>query len=227
MVYHAYPNSRHTLGRYTLIEPMQVTEDGWFAPAAKKLTEQTLVEEMGNTMDDNFAGDKLGWQWTGWQENPMDKLTVANGLLTVEAKGTTPADARLLLTTIGYCNYDTQVTVNVGQGSKGGILLFYNEKAFAGVLADDRSFYLYNGNDAPAILPNTHGDTFILKIENRDDTMTLAVSTDGEQWHALGMPVDVSAMHHNNYKGFFALRVALAAVGDGKVNFSEFRYNKK
>ena len=36
--------------------------------------------------------------------------------------------------------------------------------------------------------------------------------------------VDVSDMHHNKYKGFFALRAGLLSCGKGDAGFSQFRY---
>jgi hypothetical protein len=36
--------------------------------------------------------------------------------------------------------YETQVDVQVGKGNKAGLVLFYNEKAFAGVVSDGKNF---------------------------------------------------------------------------------------
>lgn len=36
--------------------------------------------------------------------------------------------------------------------------------------------------------------------------------------------MDVSSLHHNNYGGFYALRVGLFSAGKGSSGFSRFRY---
>ena len=49
----------------------------------------------------------------------------------MKAKGSTPANGRLLLTTAEDKNYESQVEINVGDGNAAGLILFYNEKAYA------------------------------------------------------------------------------------------------
>ena len=36
--------------------------------------------------------------------------------------------------------------------------------------------------------------------------------------------IDVSGMHHNAYKGFYALRIGLVSMGKGEAAFRQFRY---
>ena len=36
--------------------------------------------------------------------------------------------------------------------------------------------------------------------------------------------IDVSGMHHNAYKGFYALRIGLVSIGKGEAAFHQFRY---
>lgn len=52
----------------------------------------------------------------------------------------------------------------------------------------------------------------------------MMVSKDGDAWTVLAEDVDVSDMHHNKYKGFFALRAGLLSCGKGDAGFSQFRY---
>lgn len=61
----------------------------------------------------------------------------------MKAKGRTPADGRLLLTTAEDKNYETQVEINIGNGNTGGLVLFYNENAYAGVVSDGKKFIVY------------------------------------------------------------------------------------
>lgn len=57
----------------------------------------------------------------------------------MNAKGKTPADARLLLATVEDKNYETQVEVNTGNGNTAGLILYYNEKAYAGITSDGKA----------------------------------------------------------------------------------------
>ena len=50
------------------------------------------------------------------------------------------------------------------------------------------------------------------------------VSKDSKEWITLAENVDVSQMHHNNYHGFYALRIGLLSAGKGRAGFKQFRY---
>ena len=50
------------------------------------------------------------------------------------------------------------------------------------------------------------------------------MSKDGKEWTLLTGDMDVSSLHHNNYGGFYALRVGRFSAGKGSAGFSRFRY---
>lgn len=226
IVYHAYANGYHTLGRFTLIEPVEWTADGWFHtkptaifPKSSKRTYKSM------TLSDNFDEDKLGLQWTFWKEYALDALTIGEHSLRVEGKGNTPADGRLLLITPTDKNYQVETEVNVGRGNTAGLLLYYNEKAYAGVVSDGKTFTVYLNAETKRTIPNRIGKHFHIRLHNKGNRVNMQASLDGKQWEDLTSDaVDVSGMHHNNYGGFYALRPALASIGKGNAEFRRFRY---
>ncbi len=225
IVYHAYANNFHTLGRQTLIEPIEWTSDGWYRSTAKAtpiIPEKKIKN--GMELSDNFSGTGLGLQWTFWKENATSALSFKNNTLTMQAKGTTPADARKLLTTATDKTYEIQVEIQVEGGNQAGLMLFYNENAFAGVTSDGKTFTVYTDAKTSKSMPNTFGKHFFLKILNQGNSCTFSASKDGATWTILAKDVNVSQMHHNNYKGFYALRPCLVAAGKGKSQFADFRY---
>lgn len=129
MVYHAYAKGYHTLGRQTLIEPMEYSPDGWFRPTqtTTSLPSDPNIKH-GLNLNDDFTETSLGMQWTFWKEYAPDQLSFKNNTLRMNAKGSSPADSRLLLITPEDKCYETQVDVQVGKGNKAGLVLFYNEK---------------------------------------------------------------------------------------------------
>ena len=225
IVYHAYANDYHTLGRQTLIEPLQYTADGWFAPT-DEYTVLTGKHEIshGFELNDKFIGKELGLQWSFWKENAGDKIDIKRNCLQVEGKGTTPADGRLLLLTPEDKYYETEVDVETGDNSSGGLVLFYNEKAYAGVTTNGNHFTLYRNAEHKESHTNNLGNKLTMRLINRCNQLSIKVGTQSGEWITLAEGIDVSTMHHNTYKGFFALRVALVATGDGKVKFRNFKY---
>lgn len=225
IVYHAYAKGYHTLGRSTLIEPIEWTADGWYrtkSTATPIKTDPSIKH--GLSLSDDFEGPEPGLQWTFWKEYAPQSLSFKKQTLWIDAKGSTPSDARLLLATAEDKNYETQVEVNVGKGNTAGLLLYYSEKAYAGVVSDGKNFTIYRNAENSFTLPNKLGKRFFAKIQNQGNSVRLAVSKDGKEWTTLVENMDVSQLHHNNYGGFYALRIGLLSSGKGSAGFRQFRY---
>ena len=226
VVYHAYENGFHTLGRQTLLEPVQWMEDGWYR-SVKRVTPVANSEtsiESGMELSDNFSGKNPGLQWTTWNKLDAAKVSLKNNSLYLSGKGSGPKDAQLLLATATDKSYETQVEVTLSNGSTGGLLLFYNEKAFAGVSSNGKQFTVYENAGKQTTKPNSLGNHFFLKTKNAHNLCDILVSRDNLTWETLYTGLDVSGMHHNNYGGFYALRIGLMAAGKASVKFNNFQY---
>lgn len=226
IVYHAYANGYHSLGRSTLLEPIEWTSDGWYRtkPTAVSLPENEQIKKNALRLSDDFSTGKLGLQWTFWREYAPKALTFSNKTMTVKAKGTIPADGRLLLVTAEDKNYMTQVDIKVGKGNTAGLLLYYSDKGYAGVTTDGKTFTIYKNKENFRKVANKLGTSFTARIHNRGNNVVITVSKDGKSWTTLADNLDVHNLNHNNYGGFYALRVALLSAGKGSATFSRFRY---
>ena len=93
VVYHAYAQGYHTLGRQTLIDPVEWTADGWvkLRHDARPLPAQD-PEKHGLELSDDFTGKQLGLQWTFWKEYAPESLSFGKDGMSVKAKGKTPTD---------------------------------------------------------------------------------------------------------------------------------------
>jgi beta-xylosidase len=227
IVYHAYEKGYHTLGRQTLIEPVEWTADGWFK-IAKRKTEPAAKEiqpASGFTLSDNFTEKTLGLQWTAWKGYDTNAIQLKNGSLNLKAKGSGPADAQLLLTTVPDTSYETQVEVSLTGRSMGGLILFYNEKAFAGIASDGKDVTIYESADKQLKKSSSLGKHFYLKIINNQNICAMLASKDGKNWATLQSGLHVSGLNHNQYHGFFALRPGFMSAGkEGTVILDNFKY---
>lgn len=225
VAYHAYANGYHTLGRSTLIEPIEWTSDGWCRTKQDAVwLSENRQPEWKMELSDDFSKPELGLQWTFWKEYAPKALTFTEGEMQVKAKGRTPADGRLLLVTAMDKCYETEVEVRLGNGNIGGLLLYYNEEAYAGVTSDGKNFTVYRGEEKPLTVANKIGKNFRVKLLNQGNRLKMSVSADGKSWEVLVQNVDVARLNHNVYKGFYALRPALFAAGKGKTGFRNFHY---
>lgn len=225
VVYHGYAKGYHTLGRSTLIDPIEWTEDGWcqLRKDAPLLPKQDK-EHHGLKLSDDFNGPSLGIQWTFWKESQPENVSFNNNGMSLKAKGTSPANGRLLLTTaIDKC-YEVQAEVTLSKGNNGGLLLFYNDKNYAGLTSDGKTFTIYKNHEKVEKVRSSLQRHFHIKLLNRANRLFIYVSKDGKEWTELAGNIDVSEFHHNNYKGFYALRPALVTFGKGQTTFHSFTY---
>ncbi|HSC36368.1 MAG TPA: family 43 glycosylhydrolase, partial [Chitinophagaceae bacterium] len=224
MVYHAYANGYHSLGRQTLIEPVEWTSDGWYRTKSSNPPIQPTTIRHGLERSDDFKGDSLGIQWTFWKEFAPRALAFKQQGLFVEAKGTFPANARLLLTTATDRNYETQVAITTEKGNIAGLVLYYSEKAYAGIVSDGSRFTIYKNTRDSLTVPNKMGKQFYIKIQNRGNNVDIYASKDGNEWTSMIKHLDVAGLNHNKFGGFYALRIALLSAGKGHARFNQFRY---
>ena len=110
VVYHAYRNSYHTLGRSTIIESVKWTADGW----------PVLVEKDGAKWEQNgLQGD---YSYLRDYDNPLLWAKWQPGL----------GNGTLWLTTAIDESYEIEGRFSVPNGSSAGLMLFYGEDAFLG-----------------------------------------------------------------------------------------------
>ena len=110
VVYHAYRNGFHTLGRTTIIESVDWTADGWPVLAEK---------------------DGAKWEQDGLQGDYGYVRDYANPLLW--AKWHAGFEGGTLWTTTAVDeSYEITATFSVPEGGKAGLFLFYNEEGYFG-----------------------------------------------------------------------------------------------
>ena len=118
IVYHAYRNGFHTLGRSTLLESVEWTEDGWpvlTEPDGAKWEKDGLQGSYASLRD--YANPLL---WAKWQPG------YAGGTLWTA----TAVDA----------SYEITARFSIPEGSQAGLFLFYNEEANIGLTGSDPQF---------------------------------------------------------------------------------------
>ncbi|MGH8027729.1 MAG: family 43 glycosylhydrolase, partial [Pseudoxanthomonas sp.] len=141
MVYHGYENGFRTLGRQTLLEPIEWTEDGWFQARGGDLSRPMRKPAGGRTspagyaLSDDFSTDRFGIQWAFHDPRPEEMARVERTVkgLRLAASGNSPADSSPLTCGVPDRAYEVEATLEFSGNAEGGLLLFYNYKAYVGV----------------------------------------------------------------------------------------------
>lgn len=236
LVYHGYENGLRTLGRQMLLEPMTWTAEGWPRATGDDLS-RSLPKPRGGTalaagtaLSGPFRPDDLGSRLVFFEPKPgyRDRLTFADGALTLAAQGKGPADASPLAMIPPDRSYEVSVELDLGGAAHGGLLLFYNAKLFCGIGIDEKRLRIYQTGTAefiPTPRPPVERRLW-LRVVNDEDVASFFWSADGRAWTRL-RSLDVSGYNHNIGGGFLSLRPALFASGDGAVTFRNLTYRAR
>jgi xylan 1,4-beta-xylosidase len=230
MVFHGYENRYYNMGRQTLLQPIEWTNDGWYkTPDSIKTDEpikrpEGIVSNSVFSLNDIFEGNKLKPQWKFYGEYDTNRFHLVDNSLVIKAKGHSVGDCSPLLCIPSDHSYIAQVELFIEGEATGGLVLFYNNNAYSGILADKEN-----------ILANLRGWQFptekkviknhvFLRLKNINNTVDMYYSIDGKKWNKIENSVEISSYHHNVLSGFLSLRLGLCSMGDGKVKFKNFIY---
>lgn len=239
MVYHGYENGFHTLGRQTLMSPIEWTSDGWFRATQHDAGEPipkpavpasiTVNRQHGVALSDDFTTNKMGVQWSFVRPgaNEMSRVNYRERQLELTAKGDSPANSSPLTFVVGDQAYQVEIDIEFDDGAQAGLLLFYNDRLYAGVGVNARHFVLhrYGLDQRTTAKPAGMANSLRMRMTNNRHIVTFHTSHDGgKTWQKYGTQMEVSGYHHNVASGFMSLRPAIYAAKDGKVRFSRLVY---
>ena len=234
IVYHAYENGYRTLGRQTILEPIEWTADGWFRAKGGDLSvpldkpKGGAAVLSGIALSDNFTGGRLGLQWSFHAPDPsqLQRARYGPAGLWIEGAGTTPADSPPLTCTPGDRAYEAEVSIKLDGQAEGGLLLFYSPKAYVGVGFDGAHVKTFaQAEEQPWMRRQISARTLRLKVTNDHQIVTFRYSTDGgESWQLVDLRMEVSGINHNVFGGFLSLKPAIYAAGKGRIQLRDFNY---
>jgi len=233
MVYHGYENGFRTLGRQTLMEPIEWTADGWplakggdlAHPLRKPLKSNSGPH--GFALSDDFRENRFGRQWTIYSpgRNESRRVKYADGALVLTGKGNSPNDCSPVTCLVGDLAYEFSVEVKLGEGAKGGLLLYYSRNGFLGMGIDGERMTTYTGGQVSFWAePAPKGRHLHMKIENNRNIVSFYYSAEGVDWTRHGLRSETSGYNTNTLGELLSLRPALFATGSGQVSFRNFRY---
>jgi beta-xylosidase len=232
-VYHGYENGFWTLGRQTLLDPIEWSDDGWPRFRGGDLSEP-LAKPRGRRagphgvpLSDDFSADRFGAQWAFYDPGPDERARARyeDGALVVQGKGASPADCSPIACVAGDQAYRCEVEVALEGEAQAGMLLFYNRRLYCGLgFSRDARIMHRQGLDRRGAKPAELGDRFHLRIENDRHIVTIHTSPDGATWTRFDVQMEVSGYHHNTAYDFLSLRPALYVAGQGAARFRKFRY---
>jgi xylan 1,4-beta-xylosidase len=241
MMYHGYENGYWTLGRQTLLEPVDWAKDGWPRPLGGDLSRALKKpvdagpQPHGMALSDDFSTDRMGTLWSFYDPAPNEDLRLKRqgSALVMKGKAKTPSDCSPLTCISGDQAYRVTVDIETAEQAEGGLLLYYNRRLYAGLGFGPQGLVMHRyGLQRPrGAIPGQRDPgggavrKLSIRLTNDHNILTIHTSDDGRKnWRKFDVQMEVSGYHHNVAYDFLSLRPALYAAGNGDVIFRNFTY---
>jgi xylan 1,4-beta-xylosidase len=233
MIYHGYENSFWTLGRQTLLDPVEWTADGWFEARGGDLSRPLIKPSSGppaphgQALSDNFSVNKFGIQWGFYDPgaDEMQRVRLEGNTLLLQAKGAGPSDSSPVSFIAGDTAYEVEASFEIDPQARAGLLLFYSRRLYCGLGFDAGSLVMHRyGLERNGTKPPGMGRRLRIRIRNDRHIVTVHYSVDGVTWTKYSDQFEVSGYHHNVAGDFLSLRPAIYAAGVGEVRVRDVRY---
>jgi len=230
IVFHGYEKDYLNMGRQTLLEPVEWTKDGWFKIPEYIKTENPIKRPYAKaskttfTLSDDFSGKSLGLQWKFFGEFDTTRFHFIDKSLVIKGKGNSVGNCSPLLCVPSDHSYTAEVEMEIKGNAVGGLVMFYNNTAFSGIMADKENILTNMRGWQFASKKNVIKNRVFLRLKNIENTVDMFYSTDGVKWIKNETSIEVSSLNHNALSGFLSLRIGLCAEGEGEVVFKNFIY---
>lgn len=229
IIYHAYENGYYSLGRQTLLEPVEMTHDGWFRPVDGLDVAAEIPMPAADFCVDRKSRlneFRIGLDWKFYKEFNPSRFSVDNGTLTLNAQGNTPADSSPLLFVSGDHSYEYEVEIEKSSEATAGLVLYYNKDFFCGAGIDRAGLLRYQKGLVDRVAEIADQTHFWLRLRNDQHVVTGYYSLDGGEWVPMKWGQEISGFNHNVLGEFQSVLPGLVATGEGFVRFSNFKYKK-
>ena len=236
IVYHAYENGYRTLGRRTLLQPIEWTSDDWFrVPAGHGPNGPEAVPrgeaqagKLEAGVSDNFAGPSLGWQWRMFGVVPGSRCHLAGGALLMDGAGNSLRDSPPLVCMAADRAYEVSVRVRRAPGSTAGLTLYYSSAHFVAIEFSRGRVHVKTAYVTLNIIEGGGDESEMwFKIVNDHNRVSFFYSRDGQKWLEGSSDLDVSSYEHTHCGGYLSLRPGLYTTGTGRTEFRQFAYTTR
>lgn len=219
VILHGIRNGYRSLGRSTLIEPVQWTEDGWYR-VAPDWPDGWNHFQAHMPLSDTFDKDSLGIQWQFHRRWDPSRFRLEQGRLHLQGTGD-HAGASFPLTLVPRDRaYEVSVDVEAHPGAAGGLMLFVNENEYLGLSIDhggqirrtQKGYRFYRNRDEPS----TGTGAVSFRIVNQSQDVRFYYKSGNGNWKILQPSMEISQ------NGI--VRLGLFSTLHGEVSFDNFRY---
>lgn len=253
-VYHAYDKDRLNQGRATLLEPIEMTSDGWLKAPTGKDVEKALPNPVFAVGQKQSGEDKarmessekydlrrslpafrIGKEWKMVGEYKPSRFLVTSAkqsdsssntetTLSIQGQGDHPGNSSPLLFVAPDANYELSAKFEIEGNVEAGLIFYYNNNFFVGLGCNEEKINCWRRGQRRGKGVNQMGRSFWLKLRFEDQVVTGYMSRDGENWWRMQWGLEVSGYNHNTLSDFLSLLPGVYCDGKGTAKISHFQY---
>ena len=191
IIYHGYENGFRTLGRQTLLEPIEWTDDGWFHTKWGPCRSHFLNPAKGCQAHPDLPCPTI-FRPINSASNGVSSIPAPDETkraryetraLAISGKGTTLADCSPLTFLIGDRSYEAEITLDIGDDAQAGICLFYSERMFCGIGFSKTQMFTYQyGQEHTWMRHPMATQTVRLRVTNHANIVTFYYMRNDQPW---------------------------------------------
>lgn len=238
-VYHSYENQFTDLGRQTLMEPVELREDGWFYPVitdaqgrsadpAKPIVAPLSFDNSVPANRKQHLGEfRLGLDWKFYRRNQPERIAHVSDGITLTAQGSTPGNSSPLMFVAGEHRYEVEVEIELNDPqATAGLVLYYDSAFYQGIgtSADRRLRYRKGEVRTGGMHPADQKQKIWLRLRNDNHVVTGQYSYDGINWQRETWGMDCSGYNHNTLYQFQSVLPGVYCAGRGSATFRNLKY---
>lgn len=229
VVYHSYENGFYNLGRQTLMEPVYLTEDGWLkryedVDIEKPIKAPLAIADNKSDRLANLDKFRLGYEWKFYKSFDASRISVDKNRLSLKAKGVDVASSAPIMFVAGLHAYEVEAEIELYGDVTAGIVLYYNSDFFMGTGFNKNVRTRYRKGDERRGGRHENATKMWLRIRNDNHIVTGSFSYDGKKWERETWGMNISGYNHNTLYEFQSVLPGLFVYGNGKAEFSNFKF---
>lgn len=226
IVYHAYENQFINLGRQTLLEPIEITSNGWLkAPlgvAIEQPISKPIISKKGEDRRDLLDEFRIGLDWKFYKKYYPERILVKEKVLRMKAEGSNPAESAPLMFVAGARSYEFSTKIEMTGETTAGLVLYYNSDFFVGTGFNNNERYQWRQGRISGSSSHEGNNTLWLKLRNDRNVITGHYSDDGINWTKEEWGDEISGYNHNTLSQFQSVLPGIFVYGEGEAKFSNF-----
>ncbi len=223
LIGHAILRNFRSLGRATIIEPVEWTREGWFRLASTWPHGWETPARVDLELSDEFDKSELGMQWQFHQNYDRTRFKLDQGSLVLQGRGEHPGVSQPLTIQARHRAYEIEAEIEVSGEGRAGLMLFRRPDSYLGYsIQEDGKLHRelaghtrYRHQYEPA----AGSSKAVLRIVNDRQDVRFYYRTGGE-WKILQPGMEVSSAVSTPWN----LRPALFVTGSARARINWFRY---